>query len=582
MASLAGYVRVSTEQQAGRQTIEQQVELLISYARQHDWDLERGQIYRDDGYSGARLDRPGLDRLRDAVSRGEVDTLLVTSPDRLARRYAYQVWLLEEFEGAGCRVVFLEHPASDDPQDALLIQIRGAVAEYERTVIADRMRRGRLSALRAGKMLPWSSPPFGYRADPLRPRDPEALRIDEGEAWVVRRIFEGYVQEGLSLYGVAQRLTGEGVPTARGKAFWSSSTVHKILTNPVYSGLAYGNRKQRVLARRRYPLLGREPKGDGGVSKRIRPREEWIGVEVPAIVSAELFEQARERMEQNRDRAVRNTRGEYLLRRLVSCRSCGLACTVQNNGRKASYRCGGKGPLVMRRRVEACRSPQVPTEQLDELVWEDLRRVLQEPAVLEEAFRRARQGWLDGTERGARQKELRRGQAEIERKVDRLMDGYLAGVVDLEELRKRKGKLEEKLEGLRRQERHLSAEAVQEDRLKALATSMEEFRAAIARALDLMGFDQRRALVELLIDRVVVDPPQVEIRYIIPLSGAAQRNGVLRPRHFRGHDDEGFLGPPRPGPLNRPHRQGGGPPAPSARGAAPSPQRTPGGRSDRA
>ena len=368
-------------------------------------------------------------------------------------------------------------------------------------MIADRMRRGRLAALQAGRMLPWSTPPFGYRADPLRPRDPEALQIEEPEAWVVRRIFREYVEEGLSLYGIARRLSDQRVPTARGGAIWSPSTVHKILTNPVYSGVAYGNRKQRVPAGRRYPLLGREPSGEGGLSKRIRPREEWIGVEVPAIVSAELFEQAEGRMAQNRDRAPRNTRGEYLLRRLVSCRSCGLACVVRNNGRKASYCCGGKGPLIQRRRPEVCWSPQVPTGQLDELVWEDLRRVLQEPAVLEEALLRAQQGWQEGTERGAQQRQLRRSQVEVERRVERLMEGYLAGVLDLEELRRRRGQLEGRLEELRRQEQRLSAEAVQEDRLRAVALGMAEFRAAITRGLDQMDFPQRRTLVELLIDR---------------------------------------------------------------------------------
>jgi site-specific DNA recombinase len=534
MASLVGYARVSTESQAERQTIEQQVESLTRYAHEHGWDLDRGDIYRDEGFSGARLDRPGLDRLRDAVSSGEVDTILVASPDRLARRYAYQVWLLEEFERAGCRVVFLEHPLSDDPQDALLVQIRGAVAEYERTVIADRMRRGRLSALQAGRMLPFSIPPFGYRADPLRPRDPEALRVDEGEAMVVRRIFEGYVEEGLSLYGMAKALTEEGVPTSAGKAIWSSSTIHKILTNPTYSGTCYGNREQAVAAKRRYPLLGREARGEGGVTNRLRPRQEWIALEVPAIVSAELFRQAQERMSQKQDRALRNTRGEYLLRRLVSCSSCGLACIVRNNGRKASYVCGGKGPLIMRRRPERCSSPQIPTEQLDELVWEDLRRVLNEPAVLEEALRQARQGWQDGTERGARRKELHRAELELRRRIERLMEGYLAGVVGLDELRERKGKLEEKQANLRRQEQQLAAEEVSEDRLRAIAMNAEEFRATITRGLDKMSFAQKRTLVELLIDRVILDPPGVEIRYVIPISGAAQRNGVLRPRHFRG------------------------------------------------
>ncbi len=146
MTVAVAYARVSTERQAEAQTIAQQVERLQAYATQQGWALADRQIYRDDGCSGARLDRPALDRLRDAVASGTVDVILITSPDRLARRYAYQVWLLEEFERAGCRVIFLERPPTGDPQDTLVIQIRGAVAEYERTVIADRMRRGRLAA----------------------------------------------------------------------------------------------------------------------------------------------------------------------------------------------------------------------------------------------------------------------------------------------------------------------------------------------------------------------------------------------------------------------------------------------------
>jgi site-specific DNA recombinase len=159
MVTVAAYARVSTDRQAESQTIEQQVERLQAYASERGWSLPAERIYRDNGQSGARLDRPALDRLRDAVASGAIDVVLITSPDRLARRYAYQVWLLEEVERAGCAVHFLERPPTGDPQDALVIQIRGAVAEYERVVIADRMRRGRLAALRAGRLLPSSVPP---------------------------------------------------------------------------------------------------------------------------------------------------------------------------------------------------------------------------------------------------------------------------------------------------------------------------------------------------------------------------------------------------------------------------------------
>src|SRR5262249_40651016 len=262
--AVALYARVSTDRQAQAQTIEQQVDALRTYAAQQGWSVAPDHEYRDDGYSGARLDRPALDRLRDAVLHGDVDRILVTSPDRLARRYAYQVWLLEEFERLGCRLQFLERPLTGDPQDALVIQIRGAVAEYERTLIADRMRRGRLAALRAGRLLPWSTPPYGYRLDPHGPRDPAGGRLDDAEAALIRGIFSWYVDDGLTLYQVAQRLTGQGIPTPRGQRIWNASSIRKILTNPSYRGTAYGNQKQMVPAKRRFPLIGREPKGEGG------------------------------------------------------------------------------------------------------------------------------------------------------------------------------------------------------------------------------------------------------------------------------------------------------------------------------
>jgi site-specific DNA recombinase len=157
--TVAVYVRVSTQRQAQAQTIEQQLDRLCAHLSAQGVELASGSIFRDDGCSGATLNRPGLDRLRDAVRAGEVGRLLVTDPDRLARNYVQLMVLLEELERAGCEVVFLDRPMSREPQDQLLLQIRGAVAEYERTLIAERMRRGRQAKLRAGCLLPWTRPP---------------------------------------------------------------------------------------------------------------------------------------------------------------------------------------------------------------------------------------------------------------------------------------------------------------------------------------------------------------------------------------------------------------------------------------
>jgi len=128
----AVYARVSTTRQAQAQTIEQQLDRLRAEVAGRGWQLDDQHVYRDDGYSGASLGRPGLDRLRDHAALAELDAVVVAAPDRLARNYVHQVLLIDELAGYGCRVEFLDRPMSDDPHDQLLLQIRGAVAEYER------------------------------------------------------------------------------------------------------------------------------------------------------------------------------------------------------------------------------------------------------------------------------------------------------------------------------------------------------------------------------------------------------------------------------------------------------------------
>ena len=254
------------------------------------------------------------------------------------------------------------------------------------------MRRGRVAALRAGRLLPWSTPPLGYRVDPRAPRDPAGVQVDEAGAAIVRDIYTWYVEDGLTLYGIAQRLSDQHVPTPTGRALWSPATIRKVLMNAAYQGIAYGNQQRSVPARRSYPLIGRALKGPGGESVAGRPPEEWVGVPVPAIISTERFAQAQARLAQNRQRAPRNTRGDYLLRCLVSCRQCGLAHMVWNNGRYAYYRCKGLDGLMARRHPTPCRSRQVATERLDALVWADLCEVLTRPYWTRPCGERSRAG----------------------------------------------------------------------------------------------------------------------------------------------------------------------------------------------
>jgi site-specific DNA recombinase len=236
---VAIYGRVSTGHRVEQQTIEQQIGRLTAQVATHateGWTLEPAHVFRDDGYSGASLARPGLDRLRDAVKGREVDRVLVTAPDRLARNYVHQMVLLEEWTRAGCTTEFLERLMSDDPHDHLLLQIRGAVAEYERTLIAERMRRGRLAKLRAGTLLPWTRAPYAYRLSPDRPRDPRGVTLDLAEAAIVAELFAMYREPAVSLLQLSMRLDARGVPTPSGAPRWSCATVRGILRNPTYTG----------------------------------------------------------------------------------------------------------------------------------------------------------------------------------------------------------------------------------------------------------------------------------------------------------------------------------------------------------
>jgi site-specific DNA recombinase len=552
------YVRVSTPRQAQSQSTEQQLERLRAYVLAQNWDLAPEHIFRDDGYSGGILQRPGLDRLRDAVASAQIDRILITAPDRLARNYVHQVLLVEELQRHGAEVEFLDRPMSRDPHDQLLLQIRGAVAEYERTLIAERMRRGRLRRLEAGTLLPWTQPPYGYRLDPDRPRDPTGVRIDEAQAAVVRDLFVWYADEGATILALIRRLARLGIPSPKGCPTWSPSALRGLLTNPTYTGQVFANRGCMSPSRmRRSALL---PVGRRGSTRHHADPAQWIAVaRVPALITQEQFDRAAERLVYNRQMARRNNWVHpYLLRGLVSCGHCQHSCMGrQRPPAYAYYLCRTKAQRRYLTPSDRCPARYIPASALEELVWADLCRVLEHPEMIAEAMERARGShWLP-QEWQARRANLQRGRASLGQQIERRTEAYLAGIVGLGEYERRRREAEARLLALEQQEQELLADAARHSETITLAAHADVFCQRVRDGLATADFERKRALLELLVDRVVVTDSAVEIRYVFPTSPEGEREPFCRLRTdylqaLPAVGGEGRLRPPVQGPVRRP------------------------------
>ena len=317
---VALYARVSTERQEQQGTIASQLDELTRWAREQQHDVVDAYVCVDDGYSGTRLDRPGLDRLRDGAEAGAFEAALVLCPDRLARKYAYQVLILEELERFSVQVIFLDQPLSDDPQARLLTQIQGAVAEYERMKIAERYRRGKLFRARQGEVF-WWKVPYGYRWIRRCDGVPAHAEVAEPEAQVVRQIFRWHVDERLSVRQIALRLTESSHVTATGLPRWGTSTVTRMLHNEAYIGTMYYNRSESVSSKPRSTSRRRRRPN----RQQARPTAEWIPLPVPPIIDADLFRRSQAIHHENSRFSPRHLKsGHYLLRGLV--RGCPGRC----------------------------------------------------------------------------------------------------------------------------------------------------------------------------------------------------------------------------------------------------------------
>ena len=510
------YARVSTERQERQQTIDSQLASLRRWAEAEGHALAETHVFRDEGYSGSRLDRPGLDSLRDAVSDAAIEIVAVLSPDRLARRYAYQVLLLEEFRRAGVEVAFLHHPISEDPSDQLLLQIQGAIAEYERAVLAERFRRGKLQKARDGHLLS-AKPPYGYRYVPRRDAVPGHLVIDDAEADMVRGLFAWVADGQLSVRQSVRRLNEGPWVTRAGRTRWAPSTVHHILSDPVYVGTAYANRYEYVAPKK--PRT-RSPRCDEKTCRRRRPRDQWIAIPVPALVDQETWDRAQAQMARNALVSFRNNKKhDYLLRCLLKCGICGLAIHGCGFTRTAGgverryYRCAGVDALTTGRDTK-CPRAMIDAEVIEQAVWDHVLGLLSDPRQLVAQFERFVAETADGSPQD--QAIARQLQARLDRLAradQRLLEAYQADVISLAELAERRRAIAEQHHAAVQQRDQHRRLAEQRVRAQAVLTNVAAFSERICSRLKDADFSERQAILQLVVERIIVherhagDPP---------------------------------------------------------------------------
>ena len=440
MTSAAIYARVSSARQKKDETIGSQTAALREHAAQARLEVPAEWVFEDEGHSGATLVRPALEALRDLVAQGCVDVVLVYSPDRLARKFAYQALLLEEFARAGVRAEFVRGPRGDSPEDQLLVQFQGMFAEYEKAQLMERYRRGKAHRARCGSVNVLGGAPFGYRYVSKTADSGASYEIVDHEAVIAAELFRRYTDDGASIADLTRWLTSENVPTRTGKARWDRSVVWGMLRNPAYAGTAVFGKTQVL---QESPGLNRRARLEGRsvprASKTVdRPREEWIEIPVPAIVTAETFGRAAQRLADNKRYAARNTKVPSLLQGLAACSACGYGyyrTSARTTSRKIYYyRCLGSDDY----RYEGgrvCGNKPVRADYLDTVVWDHITALLADPALIRAEITKRLEQARTADPATRQRKQLELALAKAGTGITAMIEAYSEQLITIDELR---------------------------------------------------------------------------------------------------------------------------------------------------
>jgi site-specific DNA recombinase len=516
---VALYARVSSQQQADANTIDSQTQAILERIRCDGLQVEQDCMFCDEGYSGSELLRPALEALRDRVAASMIDRVYIHTPDRLARKYAHQALLLEEFSKHHCTVIFGDHRGLvDNPETNLLVQMQGVIAEYEREKILERTRRGRRHAAVSGNVSVFGRAPYGYQHIKKTSSGGKASwEIDPVRSEHVRLMFKLVGEQGYSLAAVCRELQSRGIKTAKGNVNWNTTSVHDILNNSAYHGQAhYG--KQRMVPRKPGK---RAKRGDPSIPRKAKVTEntlpeEQIAISVPAIVNLSLFEQVKKTMQENQKRQRERLIGaKHLLSGLTICGQCGSAyCGHHQGGQKEYfyYRCVGADKYRRDDQV-TCDNRSVNGFRLEEYVWKDVCKLLQDPKRLRTELER-RQNQNVSSESNL--KELVRRVSQVRSRIDRLIDAYESGLLEKAEFENRIVTLRSEYDRESFALSSLRGTLNESDDTATAEAVLEQLREQVGEGLETASEELKRDVIKLLVRRVEIHREEIRLVYKVP------------------------------------------------------------------
>jgi site-specific DNA recombinase len=503
------YARVSTEEQTKRYSLPTQLEACRKYAEDKGYSVVREFT---DAHTGTELDRPGLNELYQFLDTSKVHSMIVYDIDRLSRQVNNQAIIEMDMAKYGNQIEYVLGGYTDSPEGELMKIIKSGIAQYENRQRTERSRRGKLGKAKAGYIVcPAGRAPFGY--DYLYEDHKGSFVVNKAQARTVRQMYSWLIDDGLSSYAIAKKLWEEGILTKGDfsdvvykkteRAEWSPSTIRKMISNPVYKGEWYYNKTR---ARRT----------NGKYIKKDVPKSEWILVKVPAMIDEDFWQRAQLCLAQNRQRAMRNTKKQYLLRSLVFC-PCGRRWTAiyKSHLKRAYYRCPTNEAEHWRKRCEYNFS--IRQEVLEQAVWDTVKDQLLDRSTLKEEIQRQRNESSTENERKIKRADaIEAAIAEVDKKLGMLLDAYLNGGFAKAVIDQRKNELM-----IQRDDLEKEAQRIQDELKSAIITEDEEsellaFAEEIRGRLENPTFEQKRRVLELLDLRIdVICRDQVKLSGII-------------------------------------------------------------------